>query len=375
MKKILITATEDSHIKLFHIKFLKFFKENGYETHVATNSSNSIDYCDVKHKISIERSPFNIKNIFAIKQLRKIVNREKFDIIHTHTPMGSVVTRLASNKQRKKGTKVIYTAHGFHFFEGAPMINWLIYYPIEKFLSRFTDDIITINLEDYNLALRKLKSTTTNVYYIPGVGINKDKIKKDISDEIKNKFKANLGIQSNDYVLIFPARLDKNKNQRLLIDVMKLLIKDIKNVCLLLPGRDELDGEYQEYARKLGLDKHIHFLGFREDIPNLLAISDIALSSSLREGLPVNIMEGLASGLPIVALNCRGMKDIVTDGENGYLLDINSSELIEKFSEKIIRIISDGELRNKMSSKNIKKSESYYFENILDRYVNVYFNK
>ena len=130
MKKVLFTATVDSHILHFHIPYLKLFKENGYEVHVATNGDEKIPYCDVKHKISFERNPIKLNNLKAIKQLKKVIDKEKFDIIHCHTPMGSVVTRLAAKKARKNGTRVIYTAHGFHFYKGSPLLNWLIFYPI-----------------------------------------------------------------------------------------------------------------------------------------------------------------------------------------------------------------------------------------------------
>ena len=152
MKKVLFTATVDSHILQFHLSFLKKFKEKGYEVHVATKGNDEIPYCDVKHFIPFERSPLKINNIKAIFKLKKICDFEKFDIIHTHTPMGSVVTRLAAMKARNKyHTRLIYTAHGFHFFKGAPIKNWILFYPIEKFLSRFTDTLILINEEDFDI--------------------------------------------------------------------------------------------------------------------------------------------------------------------------------------------------------------------------------
>ena len=153
MKKVLFVAHVDSHIRHFHIPYLKYFKEKGYEVHVVTSNdeNETFPYCDVKHVISIKRNPFKMDNIKAIKQLKKIINDEKFDLIHCHTPMGGVITRLAAKKVRKNGTKVFYTAHGFHFYKGAPKINWMIYYPIEKYLSKYTDVLITINHEDYEL--------------------------------------------------------------------------------------------------------------------------------------------------------------------------------------------------------------------------------
>ena len=160
MKKVLFTATVDSHILHFHLPYLKLFKDNGYEVHVATNGDEVIPYCDVKHQICIERSPFKVNNIKAIKQLRKIIDKEKFDIVHCHTPMGSVVARIASKNARKNyGTRVIYTCHGFHFYKGAPLFNWIIFYPIEWYLSKYTDTLITINHEDENLARKKFYET------------------------------------------------------------------------------------------------------------------------------------------------------------------------------------------------------------------------
>ena len=138
MKKVLFVATITKHITMFHLPYLKMFKEHGYEVHVATDDDAQIPYCDVHHKISIRRNPFKIDNLKAIKQLKRIINEEKFDIVHCHTPMGSVVARLAAKKARKNGTRVIYTAHGYHFYKGAPLINWLLYYPVEKWLARYS---------------------------------------------------------------------------------------------------------------------------------------------------------------------------------------------------------------------------------------------
>ena len=158
-KKVLFTATVDSHIIHFHIPYLKLFKDKDYEVHVVTGEEGKIPYCNKKHIINIKRNPYNFKNINAINELKKIINKEKFDIIHCHTPMGGVVTRIAAKKTRINGTKIIYTAHGFHFYKGAPLLNWMLFYPIEKYLSKYTDTLITINKEDYELAKRKFKNT------------------------------------------------------------------------------------------------------------------------------------------------------------------------------------------------------------------------
>ena len=155
MKKVLFTATvTKTHINTFHLPYIKFFKEKGYETHVCSKNDFIgeeciIPNCDIHYDIQFERSPMNIKNIKAYMQLKKIINENEYEIIHCNTPVASILTRLAAIKARKKGTKVIYTAHGFHFFKGAPLLNWMLYYPAEKICSYFTDILITINKEDY----------------------------------------------------------------------------------------------------------------------------------------------------------------------------------------------------------------------------------
>ena len=307
-KKVLFTATVDSHIKNFHLPYLKYFKDNGYEVHVATNGKDKIPHCDVKHTVSFERSPFRVNNLKARKQLKKIIDSEGFEIIHTHTPMGSVITRLAALKARKaQKTRVIYTAHGFHFYKGAPIQNWILYYPVEKFLARYTDTLITINKEDYQRAKNKFK---TRVEYVPGVGLDEKKFDFKMTKKEKSELRKSLGLKDTDYVLMCVAELNKNKNQKLLIDAMSEVVKKNKDIHLLLVGIDSYNGKHKRQATKLGLEGNVHFLGFRKDVPRLLKISDLAISSSLREGLPMNLLEALYSGVPVLATQCRGNSDL-----------------------------------------------------------------
>ena len=177
-KKVLFVATVDSHIELFHLPYLKMFKDRGYEVHVATDSDKKIKYCNKKIKLPIKRSPFRFSNLKAIFALKKILKTEKYDIIHCHTPMGGVVARLAARKARRNGTRVIYTAHGFHFYEGAPILNWLLFYPVEKWLSRYTDTLITINAEDFERSKAKFGKRCLDIQYIPGVGVDEKKFEK-----------------------------------------------------------------------------------------------------------------------------------------------------------------------------------------------------
>ena len=309
-KKVLFVATVDSHIELFHLPYLKMFKDRGYEVHVATDSDKKIKYCNKKIKLPIKRSPFRFSNLKAIFALKKILKTEKYDIIHCHTPMGGVVARLAARKARRNGTRVIYTAHGFHFYEGAPILNWLLFYPVEKWLSRYTDTLITINAEDFERSKAKFGKRCLDIQYIPGVGVDEKKFEKRLSDKQKKELRKSLGLKGDNKVLICVGRLDKNKNQGFLIKVMRELLWNDGRYHLLLVGSDENKGKYQKIAKRFGISDHIHFLGFRDDVVKLLQISDVAVSASKREGLPVNLVEAAFLGIPIVATDCRGNRDV-----------------------------------------------------------------
>lgn len=372
MKKALYVATVDIHIKTFHLPYLKLLHEMGYEVHVATNGIEQFPYCDKKFTIPIKRSPYSLKNFKAIKELKNIIDTENYDIIHCHTPMGSVVTRLAAKQARKNGTRVIYTAHGFHFYKGAPLINWMLFYPIEWYLAKYTDTIITINTEDYELAKNKFNKRCKDIQYIPGVGIDTKKFDIEANEKEKLRLRKTLGLKKNDFILICVARLDKNKNQGFLINVMKKLVIEYNNIHLLLVGPDEINGKYQEKVKEYKLENNVHFLGRRDDIPKLLSISDIVVSASKREGLPVNIIEAFATGKPVIALNCRGVDELIENGKNGYIIKNNKcqSDYIEKiiyiynlyFNKKIL----------KYTKNNKKKADFFDIDNLIEKYKNIY---
>jgi glycosyltransferase involved in cell wall biosynthesis len=358
-KKVLFTATVDSHIKNFHLPYLKYFKDNDYEVHVATNGKDKIPNCDKKHTVSFERSPFRLNNINARKQLKNIIDKEGYEIIHTHTPMGSVITRLAALKARKiYKTRVIYTAHGFHFYKGAPLQNWLLYYPVEKFLARYTDTLITINKEDYKRAKKKFN---TSVKYVPGVGVDEKKFNFKMTKNEKSELRKSIGLKDSDYVLIYVAELNKNKNQTMLIDAMSEIIKEKKDVHLLLVGIDSYKGKHKKHVAKLGLESNVHFLGFRNDVPRLLKVSDLAVSTSLREGLPLNLVEAHFSELPAIATGCRGNRDVA--GVH-IVNEVSASGFAGKINNSMKKPLK--------SLKYEKKLDEFKIEKILDRVIKIY---
>lgn len=367
MKKVLFTATMDVFILQFQIPYLKLFKEKGYQVYVSTNNYGKIPYCDIKYTVPFSRNPFSINNIKAYRQLKRLIDKEHFDIIHTHNPIVSVITRLAARKSRRKyKTRVLYTAHGFHFYKGAPKRNWLVFYNAEKVMAKYTDTLITMNKEDYSIAKEKFIKRCKAIEYIAGVGIDEKRFKFRMTKKDKKELRKSLGLEEDDFVLIFPARIAYDKNQGFLINAMQKLVKKDKKIKLLLPGEDEVNGHYAKMIKEKRLSKYIKLLGYREDIPKLLKISDLSVSSSLREGLPVHIMEAFITGLPVVALECRGVSDMLTI-ENGFMVHTE-----EEFIEKVEFLKNNNHIRKIISKNNKEKAKRYYIENILEDYKKVY---
>ena len=367
MEKVLFTATVDSHILSFHLPYLKLLSEKGYEVHVASNGNTKIPHADKKFNIPFERNPFNIRNYKAYKKLKYIIQSNNYKLIHCHTPVGSVITRLAAMKSRKKGTKVIYTAHGFHFYKGAPLKNWLIYYPIEKVLSKYTDCLITINSEDYKTAINK-KFSAKSIKKVNGVGVDLSLFYPvDLQEKMDLRKKHNFN--EDDFILIYPAELNKNKNQMLLIKVIALLKRKIPNIKLILAGTGKLTDYYKKKVKEMELEKHIIFTGYRKDIDEFLKFSDISVASSIREGLPVNIIESMACGLPVVATKNRGHRELIKNEKNGFIIDLNN---VEDFANKVIELFENESIRDEMRNYNLKHVNKYSVNKVIDEMKKIY---
>lgn len=347
MSKILYVATVvKTHIMEFHIPYLRMLKEMGWETAVAARNDYDnpsdcvIPFCDTYYNISFERNPFKLGNIKAYKELKKVIDEGNYDIIHCHTPVGALLTRLAARNARKKGTKVFYTAHGFHFYKGAPLINWLLFYPSERLLAHMTDVLITINKEDYNRA-KAFKAK--KVVYVPGVGIDIKKFSTCLSN--RNEKRAALGLKRDDFIILSVGELIARKNHTVVLDAMGEIKKrgKLNNIQYLICGRGTLDAELRNKVSFLGIEEHVHFLGYRNDISEICDASDLFVFMSLQEGLPVALMEAMACGLPTVCSDIRGNTDLIEDDKNGAIVDNNASAV----ADAIIRLKKDKLLRLK----------------------------
>lgn len=367
MKKVLFVATITRHVVSFHVPYLQMFKEKGYEVHVASKGEEEIKYCDKHFNIPFERFTLNPKNLKSYKELKKIINDNQYSIIHCHTPVGGVITRLAARKARKQyNTKVIYTAHGFHFYKGAPLLNWIIYYPIEKICSKWTDCLITITNEDFELAKRKFKKCK-QIEHVCGVGLNTDRFDIEITEEDLEELRKEIGIEKDNIVLTYVAELNKNKNQMLLIKTMEQLIKKSDKYRLILVGDGNKKQEYEQYIIEHNLQEYIKILGRREDVPQILKLTNIYVASSLREGLPVNIMEAMYMGLPVIATDNRGHRELVENEINGFIVK-NQKELKESIEE----ILRAKQKYKVLSQENRKRSKEYVLDKIQQQMKQIY---
>ena len=371
--KILYILNVANRVNNFCMSSLVAAKKMNIEYHIAGNWGYASDlerttdeekYEIYIHQIDFIRTPLDIRNYKAYKQLTEIVERENYDAIHCNTPIGGVLGRLVGKKC--KVSNVIYQAHGFHFYKGAPKKNWLVYYPVEKWLARHTDALITINSEDFELAKTKLKLRKNGkVYYVPGVGI--DTTQYALSAKAREDKRIELKLNENDVALISMGDLIERKNY----DTAIRAIAEAKNPALqyFICGKGPEEENLKALAESLGVSKQIHFLGFRSDIKELLAAVDVFLFTTKQEGLPRSMMEAMASGIPCVASKIRGNTDLIDGTEGGYLCETTD---VPAYAEALNLLANDRSLREKMGRNNLITIQQFSTETVNEEIRKIY---
>ena len=379
-KKFLMTATVPSMIGQFNMENIKILLNMGYEVDVACNFKDRSVWTDEKEvtfekqlselhvrKIQIEyaRSPYHVlKLIKSYLELKALIQREGYSGLHCHTPVAAAVARLAANRSGT-GTKVIYTAHGFHFYKGAPLHNWLIYYPIEKWLSKYTDVLITINKEDYQRAKKKFHAKKTE--YIPGVGIDIDKIQTVKVDWTAKR--RELGIAERDFVLLSVGELNKNKNHEVIIRTLaKLKNPEIKYIIC---GKGPLKDYLEKLAVQLGVREQLILLGFRTDIIEIYKIADIFVFPSRREGLSVALMEAMSCGLPCVVSKIRGNIDLINPERSGKVIPFNC---VNSWKDAIEHLLTCQQKNKGFMAYSIRKVKPFSAKEI-DKEMKIIYSK
>lgn len=377
--KALIVASVASMIDQFNMQNIELLLENGYDVDVACNCKEGNTISDERiselidelkknnvttYHVPIPRKVTDIKNIiYSIKFIKKLYTENGYTLMHCHSPIGSVVARVAAISERKKGMKVIYTAHGFHFYKGAPKKNWLIFYPIERICSSFTDVLITINKEDYAFAKKHMKAN--QVEYVPGVGIDTKKFI--IPNFNVAEKKAELGLKDKDIMILSVGELNQNKNHEVVVRAISKLKNP--NVHYFIAGKGDKEQYLDELAKEL--DVNLRLLGYRTDIIELLNTADIFAFPSFREGLSVALMEAMAAGLPCVVSRIRGNVDLIEEKVNGFWCD---AEDIDAFAISLNQLIAHKELRKQMCVANQKKVGQNDSAQIIMKMSKIYLN-
>lgn len=381
-KKVLMLASVASMIDQFNMSNIDILLKIGYDVDVACNfgyGSTCSDEKIVELKAKLKEKGIrcfqidftrSVMNLFqdgkAYKQVRKLVENNKYDLIHCHSPIGGVIGRIVAHETN---TKVIYTAHGFHFYEGGPKKNWFIYYPIEKALSKWTDVLITINKEDYNRAKKKFFAKETR--YIPGVGVDVEKFEMGLKNKQQNKKmkRAELGVSDNDFVLLSVGELQDRKNQRVVIEALHML--NNPNIYYWAVGKGELFPEYLEMIKKYGLEKNVFLLGFRTDIMELCNAADCFVHPSVREGLGIAPLEAMAGGLPLISSYVNGIKDYTENEVSGCcIIDPLSVTEMKKAIEKMYQ---DVEFRNRCGINNLETVKKFDIKNTNNIMQDIYY--
>lgn len=381
-KKALLVTRVSGFIPQFEMNNVRILQEMGYEVHYAANYNvvvygNDNSRLDgtgiIRHQVDFERSPFSKNVKISYKQLEKLMLEGEYDLIHCHMPMSGVVTRIAAQKVRKKtgrNTPVIYTAHGLHFYTGAPLKNW-IYYPIERYLAKYTDRLILINDEDFKRAGKF--PVRGKVEHTKGIGMDLSKYAK-YQNEIKRKkdraIYKRFGIDEGSKIIVSAGELSQRKNHMCVIEAMAQ-IKDL-DIVYLICGTGAMEQELKKKAVELGVEKKVFFAGYVKDIPDVFSECDCFVFPSFQEGLPVAVMEAMAVGLPVIASEIRGITDLIEHTKGGYL--VHGFDPVD-YSVKIRRMFTEKEgksavkreeRRQQMGRCNIEKIKEFSIE-VVDR--------
>lgn len=366
-KKALILANRTLNIGNVYYSMANPLKKLGYEVHLASNfnqfqgKKENEDF--IVHQIDFIRNPFDIRNIKAYRQLMNLLEKEEFDVIHCNNPISGILGRICGYRLNTK--KIIYTAHGFHFYKGAPFINRILYKSVEEHLAKYTDALITINTEDYQIGNQMKLKNNGKCYYVHGVGIE-TKFKL-ISKLRKEELIKSLNLSKNAIICIAIGDLNKNKNYKTLIRAFSFLKNS--DIHLLICGVGNEKNKLENLVHKCNITKQIHFLGYRNDVNELLQISDIFIQCSYREGLSRSIMEAMIVGLPCIVSRIRGNVDLIDEEKGGFLVEPNN---YVEIANRIKMLISNEELRKNMGKYNQQKVQQNDIKNIEEEMKKIY---
>lgn len=367
-KKMLVTSTDLMMIQ-FLVPHVKYLSEHGWEIEVACSPvgarvdevKRALDGVSPVHVVHLYRNPAKPGNLTGYRELRRLIQSGSWDVIWTNEPVMGVVTRLAARTARRAGTRVVYMVHGFHFYEGAPKLNWMIYYPIERVMSRFTDTIVTINHEDYE---RAGKMHAGNVKYIHGIGVDTSRLHR--SEECCN-IRQEIGVDEDTFLVLSVGELNQNKNHQVIIKALEQL-KD-REIHYVICGKGDMLESLAEMAELEGVGENVHFMGYRKDVVDIYPQADVFAFPSYREGLGLASLEAMYSGIPLVTSNLRGPADYMENGVTGFMC---APDDFKGFADAIYRLKENRSLRLHCGEHNQEAVKPYCLENVKQEVRNVF---
>jgi glycosyltransferase involved in cell wall biosynthesis len=367
--KVAFVATVYRHLSGFHLPFIALLQRKGYDVHAYGRPDHGKEQLQgegvVCHDIPFQRQPFSRENWTAYRELTQSFREEGFDMVHVHTPVAAFLGRRAA---RKAGVPaVVYTAHGFHFHRGAPWKNWLLYYPLEYWLARSTHHLITMNQEDAWRA--DTMPVRGQAHFVPGVGVDVKSYRVQLPTWVRHRVRSELGIGQEPLVVLCVAELNDNKNQIQLLRAFQQLVAAKGPAYCLFAGTGPNEAGLREAAEGMGMAPYVHFLGQRRDIPDLLAACDAVALVSMREGLPRCLLEGMAAGRALLATDVRGSRDLVIDGETGYLVPVGD---VAATAQRLIELAERPELRKEMGERNERRVFFYEIASVVAKMERIY---
>lgn len=361
VKKILYCASTASHILNFHLPYLQYFKEKGWQVDVAVGGQAEIPYADNIIVLPFKKSLLSVGNLSAVYSVKKLLDNNRYDIISTHTALAGALVRMAACLNGKQQSKVVHTSHGYFFYEESNLyMNPYLW--VERLLAPITDVLMVMNKTDHNLA--KKYKLGKKIVHIPGMGIDLRKFSP-VTEEEKKRLKVSAGFNPDDFLIVYAAEMSKRKNQGELIRAFAKVAAQEPRMKLLLAGDGALKDKYERMAQKYGLTERVLFLGYVKDMVSLYQMCDLAVSTSRSEGLPFNIMEAMACGIPVVASNIKGHNDLIK-----YNCLSNSGDE-RALSDMILLYFRDDTLRMR-GQENIITVQSYGLNEVKPEIVKVY---
>lgn len=354
-KKALIVTTISGFVPQFAMNDVRILQSEGYEVHYASNFRNPIYSFDKKmlkeqgiilHQVDIFKSPIKLRrHLSAIKQLVNIIDTEKINLVHCHNPMGGVDGRYAAHYSKMKPV-TIYTAHGFHFYKGAPTINWLLYYTMERWMAHKTDILVTINKEDYKRSKKFHLKKNGLVRQIHGVGVDMKRFKASNDISKTGSIRDSIGVPRDAFHIVTAAEINDNKNQLVVIKAIAQCEYD--DIYYSLCGKGPEEKKLRKLIDELGLQDRVRLLGYRTDMDEILRSADCFAFPSIREGLGVAAIEALSSSVPLIVADNRGTREYAVSEENAYICD---SSDVDEFKRAIVELHDDAEKRKLMAER------------------------